>query len=175
MTRLRMPTAFDLLMLWHGLFAGAYTIAYLTADGAPGLHEFAGYAALGLLAVRLLAAVIAGERAPWALPLPRAAMWKNFVRKLAGGNFGVLRGRTPFAPLSGLVILAALVLTILSGLAADWWEWNDLHEGLSEGSLTIVLIHIAIVSFGPLLKKLGEMRARRDAGAAEAAALTRGI
>lgn len=173
MTRLRLPTAFDLLMLWHGLFAGTYTIAYLTADGAPGLHEFAGYAALALLALRLLAAVIAGTRAPWALPLPRAAMWKNFGRKLADGNFGALRGRTPFAPLSGLVILVSLVLVTLSGLAADWWEWGDLHEGLAEGSLTVVLIHIAIVSFGPLLKKFGEVRARHDTGR-DAAALTRG-
>jgi len=163
MTRLRLPTRFDLLLLWHGLFAGAYTIAYLTADGAAGLHEFAGYAALALLALRLLAAVIAGTRAPWALPLPRAAQWKNFGRKLAAGEFGVLRGRTPFAPLSGLVILITLVLVTLSGLAADWWEWEDLHEGLAEGSLVIVLIHIALVSFGPLLKKFGDTRARRAA------------
>lgn len=174
MTRLRLPTPFDLLMLWHGLFAGTYTIAYLTADGAPGLHEFAGYAALALLALRLLAAVIAGTRAPWALPLPRAAMWKNFGRKLADGNFGALRGRTPFAPLSGLVILVSLVLVTLSGLAADWWEWADLHEGLAEGSLTVVLIHVAIVSFGPLLKKVGETRAR-CAAATDAAALPRSV
>lgn len=158
MTRLRLPNAFELLMVWHGLFAGAYTIAYLTADGAPGLHEFSGYAALALLALRLTAALIAGERAPWALPLPKASMWRNFGRKLAAGNVGALLGRTPFAPLSGLVILCTLVLVTLSGLAADWWEWEDLHGGLAEGSLTLVLVHIAIVSAAPLLKKLGETR-----------------
>lgn len=158
MTKLRLPTAFELLMVWHGLFVGAYTIAYLTAEGAPGLHEFSGYSALGLLAVRLLAALLAGERAPWALPLPKAAMWKNFGRKLAAGNFSAVRGRTPFAPLSGLIILGTLVLVTLSGLAADWWDWEDLHGGLAEGSLTLVLIHIAIVSFAPLVKKLGESR-----------------
>ena len=156
MTKLRLPNPFEWLMVWHGLFVGAYTIAYLTAEGAPGLHEFAGYSALALLAARLLAALVAGERAPWALPLPKASMWKNFGRKLAAGNFSALRGRTPFAPLSGLVILGALVLVTLSGLAADWWEWEDLHGALAEGSLTLVLIHIAIVSLAPLLKKLGE-------------------
>ena len=31
-------------------------------------------------------------------------------------------------------------------------------EGLAEGSLTIVLIHIAIVSFAPLWKKLAKSR-----------------
>lgn len=169
MTELRLPNAFELLMVWHGLFVGAYTIAYLTAEGAPGLHEFSGYSALALLAARLVVALIAGERAPWALPLPKASMWKNFARKLATGNFSVLRGRTPFAPFSGLVILGTLVLVTLSGLAADWWEWEDLHGGLAEGSLTLVLIHIAIVSFAPLLKRLEGPHGQPDAPA-----LTRG-
>lgn len=168
MTRLRLPNAFELLMGWHGLFVGAYTIAYLTAESAPGLHEFAGYSALGLLALRLSAALIAGERAPWALPLPKATMWRNFGRKLAAGNTGALLGRTPFAPLSGLVILGTMVLVTLSGLAADWWEWEDLHGGLAENSLTVVLIHIAIVSTAPLLKSLGEARSE-----AKTPALTR--
>ena len=158
MIKLRKPNAFELLMTWHGLLVGSYTVAYLTAEGATGLHRFAGYSALGLLAVRLLAALVAGARAPWALPLPKASMWKNFLRKFTTDPLAALRGRTPFAPLSGLVIRGTLVLVTLSGLAADWWEWEDLHEGLAEGSLTIVLIHIAIVSFAPLWKKLGESR-----------------
>lgn len=154
MIKLRLPTAFDLLLFWHGLFAGAYTIAYLTAERAPGLHEFAGYVTLGLLAVRILAARSAGGQAPWAWPLPPASMWKNFARKLITANFSALLGRTPFAPLSGLIILAVMVLVSLSGLIADWWGWDNLHEGVSEGSLALVSIHIAIVSFAPLLRRL---------------------
>jgi cytochrome b len=163
MTKLRLPNSFEWLMLWHGLFAGAYTIAWLTAEGAPGLHEFSGYATLALLGVRLIAARIAGGRAPWALPIPKASIWKNFGSKLLSGNLGVLRSRTPFAPLSGLVILSVLVLVTLSGLTADWWEWEDLHEGVAEGSLALVLFHIAIVSLAPLLKRLGESRSEHRA------------
>ena len=162
MIKLRLPKAFELLLVWHGLLVGAYTIAYLTADGAPGLHLFAGYTVLGLLAMRLTAALIVGVRPPWALPLPKASMWKYFGRKLTAGNFSSLLGRTPFAPLSGLVILATLVLVTLSGLAADWWELEDLHEGLAEGSLAVILIHIAIVSFAPLLKRLSESREKTE-------------
>ncbi|MEW6647913.1 MAG: cytochrome b/b6 domain-containing protein [Pseudomonadota bacterium] len=158
MTRRRMPSAFDLLLLWHGLFAGAYTVAYLTAEGAPALHEFSGYVALGLLALRFMVARLAGQRAPWALPVPRAAMWKNFARQLLTGRLGALLGRTPFAPLSGLLILGVMILVSLSGLAADWWKWEDLHEGMAEGSLLLVLVHIAIVSFAPLLRRLAAKR-----------------
>lgn len=158
MIKLRLPKAFDLLLLWHGLFAGAYTVAYITAEGAPGLHEFSGYVTLGLLAVRLLAARLAGGHAPWALPIPKMSMWKNFGRRLLAGDLGALRGRTPFAPLSGLVILGFTVLASLSGLSADWWGWDDLHEGLAEGSLALVAVHIAIVSFAPLLQRLTDAR-----------------
>jgi len=161
MIKLRLPKALELLLLWHGLFAGAYTIAYLTAEGAPGLHEFSGYVALVLLAVRLLAARLAGGRAPWAFPIPKASMWKNFGHKLLTGDLGALRGRTPFAPLSGLVILGIMVLVSLSGLGADWWGWDDLHEGLAEGSLALVLVHIAIVSFAPMLQRLTNTQGER--------------
>lgn len=163
MTRLRLPNSFEWLMLWHGLFAGSYTIAWLTAEGAAALHAFSGYVALGLLVIRLLGARIAGDRAPWALPLPKASMWKNFGSKLFSGNLNVLRSRTPFSPLSGLVILGALALATLSGLAADWWEWEELHEGVAEGSLALVLVHIAIVSLAPLLKRLGDVPGKHRA------------
>ena len=70
MIKMRLPKSFDLLLFWHGLFAGSYTIAYLTAEGAPALHQFAGYAAIGLLVLRLLMAIVVAERSPWALPWP---------------------------------------------------------------------------------------------------------
>lgn len=155
----RLPKAFDLLLVWHGLFAGAYTIAYLTADGARGLHQFAGYTLLGLLTLRLLLAATVAERSPWSLPWPKAALWRSFGRKLGGADLSVLRGRTPLAPLSGLALLAMLTGVGLSGLAADWWKWEDLHEGLAEGSLAVVLVHVALVALGPALRKLGEFQA----------------
>ena len=43
MIKLRLPKPFELLLAWHGLFAGAYTVAYLTAESAEspaGLHQF---------------------------------------------------------------------------------------------------------------------------------------
>lgn len=158
MTKRWLPRPFDLLLLWHGLFAGAYTIAWLTAESAQGLHQFAGYAAIGLLAVRLLAAALAPDRSVWALPWPRPAMWRSFAKRLGSGDLSVFRGRTPLAPLSGLVLLATLLLVTLSGLAAEWWDWEDLHEGPAEASLSIVFIHIGLVTLGPLLRRLSSAK-----------------
>lgn len=154
MTSLRLPKPFELLLFWHGLLAGSYTIAYITAEGAHGLHQFAGYTAVALLALRLLIGWRAAGRGAWAFPVPRAGQWRTFAGKLASGDLKVLRGRTPFGPLSGLVLLALLVVVALTGLLADWLGAEDLHEGPAEASLAMVAIHIAIVALGPLLKRL---------------------
>ncbi len=153
-TRLRLPRALDLLLVWHGLFAGSYIVAYVTSEGAHGLHRFAGYGLLALLTLRLLAAALAREKSVWALPWARLSMWRNFGARLWRDGSAALGGRTPFTPLSGLLLLAILVPLALSGLTADWWRWDDLHEGLAEASLALVLGHVAVVSAGPLLRRL---------------------
>ncbi|HKJ76580.1 MAG TPA: cytochrome b/b6 domain-containing protein [Gammaproteobacteria bacterium] len=169
MTRLRLPKPFELLLFWHGLLAGSYTIAYITAEGAHGLHQFAGYTAVALLAVRLLVGWRAAGRGAWAFPVPRAAQWRTFAGKLASGNLHVLRGRTPFAPLSGLVLLSLLVVVAVTGLLADWFGAEDLHEGPAEASLAMVAVHVAIVGLGPALKRWGPALARPSARSAREA------
>lgn len=146
--------AFHLLLLWHGLLAGGYTIAFLTAEGSHALHEFAGYLVLGLLAVRLVVASLVSEGS-WALPWASGAQWRSFLSRVRSGDMEVFRQRTPLVPLSGLVILAALVFAAVTGLAADAWRWEDLHEGIAESTLTLVLVHLGLVSLAPLLKSAG--------------------
>lgn len=150
-----MPRPMDLLLVWHGLFAGSYVIAYLTAEAADSLHVFAGYALIGLLALRLtIAALVPGGRL-WGLPWAPRSLWRSFAGKIARGEIGAaLRGRTPFMPLTGLVLLGWMVLVSITGLAADWFGWEDLHEGPAEASLALVFAHVAAVSLGPLMRRL---------------------
>ncbi|MEO5337381.1 MAG: hypothetical protein H7841_10885 [Magnetospirillum sp. WYHS-4] len=168
-TRFSGPLAMRLLLAWHGLFAGAYGVAFLTAEGIGALHRFAGYAALGLLALRLAAAMLAPERSPWSLPWPTAVQWKPFLAKLGRGDISVFRSRTPLAPLSGLVILAVLVLVSVSGLIAEFWKWDDMHEGVAEASLAAILVHIALVSLGPAWKALAAAPRASEARSAASA------
>ncbi len=48
-------------------------------------------------------------------------------------------------PLFGALVLIAGVPAILSGLAADEWHADDLHEVLVNVALWIVLGHVAVV------------------------------
>jgi cytochrome b len=164
MTTTRRPgsLSLDLLLVWHGLFAGAYMVAFLTAEGVGSLHRFAGYAAMALLALRLLAAFLAPDRSPWALPMPSSVQWKPFLAKLGKGDWSVFRNRTPLATLSGLVLLGMLVIVIPTGMVADFWDWDDPHEAIAEGSLAVVLVHVALVSLGPALKRLAKRGKRQE-------------
>lgn len=150
-----LPRSMDLLLVWHGLFAGASVIAYLTAEAAESLHAFAGYAVIGLLALRLAIAALVPGGGLWGLPWAPRSLWRAFAGKVARGEIGAaLRGRTPFMPLTGLVLLGWMVVVSITGLAADWLGWEDLHEGPAEASLALMAAHVAVVSLGPLMRRL---------------------
>lgn len=147
-------SAYDLLTIWHGLFAGAWTVAWLTGGGAMPLHRFAGYVLLGLLGLRLLVAAFARAPGMWALPWADAPLWRSFRRKLSQDAVAAFAGRTPFAPLSGLALLAAVLLATLSGLLADLRIGAQLHDALTNASLAVVLGHVAVVASAALLRWL---------------------
>ena len=159
--RNRYPLSLNLLMVWHGLFAGAYTIAFLTGDLATDLHRFAGYLTAALLALRLAIAIPVAPTSVWALPWPSAILWREFLGRLLDNPIKALAGRWPGLPLSGLAVLVGGVLAVLTGLAADSWHADDLHEGLANLSLVAVSGHIALIALGHALRRTGKAENRQ--------------
>lgn len=150
-----LPRPITLLMAWHGLFAGAYTIAFVTSEGAGHLHELAGYITVGLLVLRFAVALTVNEKSVWSLPWAPRALWKAFGRKLIRDPAAALRGRTPFAPLTGLLVLVSVALAATTGLATLPVEaLEDLHEGAASLTYPAVLGHLAVVFLPVLVKKL---------------------
>ena len=149
--RARPISAFAVLTAWHGLFAGAWIVAYATAEGAHAPHRFAGYVLLALLAVRLLAAVLARGGSSWALPWADTATWQTFRRRFDRDAIAAFAGRTPLAPLSGLALLVAAMLAGLSGLPRGG---DELHEGLANLSVLVVGVHIAVLGSAAALRML---------------------
>ncbi len=151
-----MPRPITLLMGWHGLFAGAYTIAFVTQEGPGRLHELAGYITVGLLALRLGVALLVGSKSLWALPWAPGSLWRGFARKLARDPMAALRGRTPFAPLTGAAVLATVTLAAASGLMTlPVHAFEDLHEGAASLTYPALILHLAVVALPVLLRKLG--------------------
>ncbi|MBF0168867.1 MAG: hypothetical protein HQL45_14685 [Alphaproteobacteria bacterium] len=144
--------SFNLLLFWHGLFAGAYIVAFASGDDDfMGMHIAAGWMLIGLGFIRLLVAVFMPETSPWSLPWPNPALIKAFRRHWeALDAVALFQGRNLMIVMSGLVVLTVSVLASFSG----YLPGDDLHEGIANFSLMAVLAHGALILISQGMKKL---------------------
>ncbi|WP_413203962.1 DUF1924 domain-containing protein [Rhodospirillum sp. A1_3_36] len=125
--------------LWHGSIVGSGVVAYLTADEDTFfMHQFSGYLFAGLVGARLVAAVLARGKGPFAL------------RRLAKPGVEAISGRGPLIrlvmPWMAAIMLLGFALAGYSGIAADWFHSAEgLHKALSEAAPWLVGGHVALV------------------------------
>ncbi|EGV18149.1 cytochrome b/b6 domain-containing protein [Thiocapsa marina] len=159
-----------LVRVFHWALVGGFATAFIVEDDLLGVHVWAGYLVLSLIAVRLV----------WGVIGTRHARFSDFVRKPSDVLTYVrdaLRLRAPrylgHNPAGGAMVIAlmiAVALTGLSGLAVYGTEelsgplaplmsslpgsWGHLFEEIHEvmANLTLVLIvaHVAGVIFSSL-------------------------
>jgi hypothetical protein len=136
---------FTLLRLWHASLAGGFVVAYVTGDeDTYRMHVFAGYWVLAALASRLLLAVVSSESGPLRLPRPRLSFGKP--------------GRNPLFAWMAVLLLPVLALGGISGIIADGIPAaEDLHEGLAQAGLWLVIAHAAIIAWIFQGKRIREM------------------
>lgn len=144
-----------LLKGWHACLAGAFLVAYVTADeNTYAMHQFAGYAVLAAIVARLAGGLLAPAGSPLRLPRPdiKATLAWLSSRK----------GRHPLFAWFAVVLLAVVGLAALSGAVADSAAWMEHpHEAISEASLWVIAGHVAFVTWMYAGKKwLGRIAAR---------------
>jgi len=146
-----------LLRIAHWTLVASIVSAWITAeielDAAKRAHEWAGYAALGVIALRLL----------WGWIGPRYARFGQFVRPpaatLAYARAVIAHAEPRYIghnPLGGWAVVALLALTAAAGLSGwlsvtdRFWgvEWvQELHEALANALYALVGLHLAGVAF----------------------------
>lgn len=149
-----LPTRF-----FHWSLALSFAGAFLTAESERwrDVHVLLGYTVLGLLVFRLV----------WGLVGSRYARFAEFVRGprvVLQYAKGLIRGRPPHFtghnPLGAVAILLLVSLGIASGvsgwllyeeLGGDWLE--ELHEGLANGMLAVVIVHVLGVLFSSVVHR----------------------
>lgn len=126
---------FRLLRLWHAALAGGFLVAYVTADeDTYAMHVFSGYWVVGAILLRLGLAAIGSATGPLALPRPRLAWTRP--------------GRNPLFAWMAVLLIIGMAVAGVTGIAADFVPFlEDLHEGLAEASLWLVLGHAAIIAW----------------------------
>lgn len=160
--RLSPRVEFTLLRLWHAALAGGFVVAYATADeDTYAMHVFAGYWVLAALALRLLLALIGSSTGPLRLPRPRLSFGKP--------------GRNPLFAWMAALLLPALALGGITGVIADVIPAaEDLHEGIAEAGLWLVIAHAAIIAWIFQGKRVRDYLSGATAAAALALILTAG-
>jgi cytochrome b len=143
----------------HWLMAICFLVAYVTGESEEWrlVHVWAGGALAGLVAFRLLWGLAGSRHARFAsfLRSPMAA-W-GYLKGLASDRVDHHTGHNP----AGAWAIVALLLLGLAAAASGWpvyqeigGEWlEELHEGMVNAMLLVVLVHLAGVLIGSLAHK----------------------
>jgi len=151
--------------VFHWSLVASFAVAWLSAEELRGLHEWAGYAAGALIALRLV----------WGLIGTRYARFGQFIRSpvaVAAYLRDILTGREArylgHNPAGGLMILA-LILTLAAVSATGWMQTTDaywgvdwveeVHEALANLMLALVGLHVLGVMVASLRHRENLIRA----------------
>ena len=147
------------LRVFHWLLAGSFAGAFLTAESERwrDVHAVLGYTVLAMVAFRILWGVFGTRYARFgALPLsPRRAL--AYLRSLVSRRPEHHVGHNPAGSVAIYALLALAAVTALTGLAAfaDYGgeALKDLHEGMANAMLGVVIVHVAGVVVGSLVHR----------------------
>jgi cytochrome b len=153
------------LRLWHWALAICVLIAWFTPTVYDGLHRFAGYTVIGLLAFRLIWGVYGSRYSRFRMVRARLRAAPRYLLNLRRGITGRYIGLNP----AGTVMLVALLLTLAisatSGAMAvtvtffGFWWVEDTHAYSSDIVMVLVVLHVAGVVLMAILQRENLIRA----------------
>jgi cytochrome b len=145
-----------LVRIFHWSLALAFFGAYLLGDDGGQLHQAFGYAALGLVAFRLVWGVVGSRHARFSDFIPSPRRLRAYLKDVLRQREARYLGHNP----AGAVIIVALLAMILATGATGWMmtttaffgaEWvEEVHETLAGTTLFLVGLHVAGVVFSSL-------------------------
>ncbi len=138
-----------LVRVFHWSLVGCVVLNSWVVEEGEWLHEWIGYTATSLVALRLVWGLIGSRHA-------RFADWFPTPRRVRAHLGALLRGEVPahagHNPLGALMMLALMAMVLglgltgwLQGTDAFWGvEWvQELHEGLAETLVWLAALHAA--------------------------------
>lgn len=157
-----------LVRLFHWSLVVAFAIAWLTEDDFETLHQWAGYCVAGLLTFRILWGLIGTRYARFTQFIYSPARIKRYLRSLLSGHPEHYMGHNPAGGAMVIALILCLGLTAFSGMAllateghgplastffAGWSEdlLEEVHEFFANGTLLLVMLHVAGVLVSSLL------------------------
>jgi len=156
MIKQRQPTikVWDLVVrVFHWSLVATFVVAWLSGDDFENLHEIAGYAILGLVAIRLLWGVVGSHYARFTQFVPNPGSVTFYLKEILKRRERRYLGHNPAGGAMVVALLFAIIITGGSGwmMSLDmFWgtEWvEELHETMADLLLVLVGLHVAGVVF----------------------------
>lgn len=153
--------------IFHWLLVLCFVIAYLTSESERWQlwHVTAGYTFGALLLFRLIWGVIGSRYARFSQFVRGTGSVLGYLRTLLSSKPDHYTGHNPAGAWAILGILGLGLLTVLTGWASfnDYGDWiGELHEGIVNVLLLIIVIHIVGVLVSSLLHRENLVRAMVD-------------
>jgi len=138
--------------IFHWSLVAAFAVAYVTADDADFVHQWSGYAALALVAFRVLWGLIGTRHARFSDFVPRPAKLIEYVRLVLRGRESRYLGHNPAAAIMILFLLLAVGMIGVSGwlLTTDWGWGSEVLEDIHETAVNITLVAITLHVFAAI-------------------------
>ncbi|MGY4232865.1 cytochrome b [Bradyrhizobium sp. USDA 4449] len=153
------------LRLWHWALAACVLAAWFTPAVHDGLHRIVGYAAIGLLAFRLVWGFLGGRYSRFRMIGVRLQAAPSYLWNLHRGITGRYIGLNPAGALMLLALLLSLAVSAITGamsvtvtfFGVGWVE--DTHAYASDAAIVLVVLHVAGVVLMSVLQRENLVRA----------------
>lgn len=142
--------------LFHWSLVASFAIAFLTGDDLEALHIWAGYAAAGLVALRLVWGLIGTKYARFTQFVRSPVTVLGYLRDIATGRETRYVGHNPAGGAMVLALLAMLVGLGVTGILMTtpaYWHsepLEEIHEVMANLTLGLVILHIAGVTLASM-------------------------
>jgi cytochrome b len=151
--------------LFHWSLVTSFGVAWFTHHRLSDLHAWAGYAAAGLVMMRLAWGILGTPYARFMQFVRGPAAVLSYLRDIAAGREARHIGHNPAGGAMVVTLLVAMIATAISGwmMTTDRYFGDDtvqvLHSALAHGILILVLLHLAGVALASFRHRENLVRA----------------
>ncbi len=142
--------------IFHWGLVTSFAVAWLSGDDWKSLHIWAGYAAAGLIGLRLVWGLIGTRYARFSQFVRSPLVVASYLRDVATGREARYLGHNPAGGVMIVALLATLSGLCLSGwlLTTDTFWGSELMEGTHEALANLALVLVALHIAGVVLASL---------------------
>jgi cytochrome b len=165
---------------FHWSLVLSFGVAWFTAHSSGGVHHWAGYAAAGLISMRLVWGVLGTPYARFSQFVRDPKTVMRYLFSIIAGREARYIGHNPAGGMMVLALIATMAVTALTGwtmttdtyFGVQWVEW--MHSLAADGLLMLVLVHIGGVALASFRHRENLVQAmvtgrKRKAGSADVA------